>query len=398
MTGRAVAHVVFRHLRLVLAVLALALALGGGWIAAHPRPYRAEAVLMVDGRQAGAAPALAALLASRDRHRPVVERFGARLLPGVPEGERVEAFGRALRVAPSAAGTVRLTLDGADGAVAAQALAMLIERARAAPGDDAAATRLAAYRRKSGRADPAAEREDLAHLRARLDAESTAAEAEAAIQADRAAVLEAQLAKVPATIQIASDAERSRVLEEARSKRFELETRERELLAKYQPSSPLVQAVEDEKRQVDLSLRQYESPQTARVQNGVNPVHQGVERDLLAAQAAQAAARSKAKALARQKAEVDHRLDTALDAEQELERAGAAPALPAMGVVDSAQAVARPVGPPPLAVLGAALGLGLAAALAAAGLAQRFSSRLATPAETERRLGLAVLTSIPREG
>jgi capsular polysaccharide biosynthesis protein len=42
-------------------------------------------------------------------------------------------------------------------------------------------------------------------------------------------------------------------------------------------------------------------------------------------------------------------------------------------------------------------GIGVVLALLLAALAERFSTRIVTPADVERRLGLPVLTTIPRE-
>ncbi len=433
MSPRAVAHVVFRHKRKMLVVMAVSLALGGGWAKTHPPQWRAEAGLLVEGHQADAAAALAALLRSRDLHREVVAGFGARLLPNVAEADRVEAFAHHLAVTQDGqAGLVRLRLDGAEADAAAAALAALVETARTrnaglfAGGDDpgraaaasaaaAARDKLTAWHHANGLFDLAAERSNLVTRRSQIESEATAAEAEAAAQADKLVAIQGQLAKTPAVIELTSDSDRSRVLEEAKSKLFELSTKEQDLLGKYLPSSPFVQAVQTEKRQVEQLVHQYDTPVAGRVERGSNPVHQALEQESDRAEAALATAKARGKALERQKTEIDRRLDGLAGSEQQmrqLEQAvadaesrltagrptGPAAAVTGIGVLERAAAGTHPIGAGPRGILAAAFAVGLILALLVAALAERWSRRLSTPAEVERQLGLAVLTTIPREG
>ncbi|MCR6632697.1 MAG: hypothetical protein NVV74_23125 [Magnetospirillum sp.] len=129
-------------------------------------------------------------------------------------------------------------------------------------------------------------------------------------------------------------------------------------------------------------------------------------------EAALSAAKARAKSAQRQLAELDRRLDVLTGSERnlaELERAVAAAearlgpnrvpaaAIDGIGIVQSATAGSRPVGPTPAQIVGGAGALGAVLALLLALAAQRWSSRLSSPADVERRLGLPVLTSIPRE-
>jgi len=417
MSARTVAHALFRHRRKTLAAIAVALACGGGWSLAHPPEWRAEATLLVDGGQADAARA-AALLQSRDLQRPVVERYGGRLLPAAAPEARLDAFGRKLTVASdSGAGLVRLRLDAAEPAAAAEALAALIDAARGAQAPagespdqaraSAARQQIAAWRRHTGLFDLAAERNALIGRRAQAESDATAAEAEAAALTDKLALYKDQLAKTPVTIELTNRSERSQVLEEARSKLFELDTKAQELLGKYQPSSPLVQAVETEKRAVEETMRRYDAPSEAQVENGANPVRQTLEQEALRASAALTAAKARARTLAAQKADVDRRLAALADGERELatlERNAAeaesrltAARIAGIRVVETAQARNGSVGLAAWQVLAATLAAGIAAALLVVAVAQRWSATLAAAADVERRLGLPVLTTIPRE-
>jgi len=370
-SARRVARALFRQQRKMAATLALALGLGGGWAAGHPPLWRAEAVVAITG--------------------------------GGPEAA-ARLFGRRVAVRSEAgSGLVRLTLDGADGAAAAAALAGVIEAARSTLAHPVAAEPAAAIRdrQEAFRA--------LMARRAQAEAEATGADAEASVLADKLALLAERVAKSPATIQLSSASERSKVLEEARSKLFQLQTREQELLGKYQRSSPLVEAVEDERRQVEQTVHRFEAMSESRVESGVNPLRQQAEQEQLRAETAQAAARAKGRAMARQLTEIDRQLgvlagndkdlpglERAL-AEADARQAGAS-AVTAIAVVERAEAAARAMGPSWAETLGLAAAAGLLAALLVAALGERWSTTFAEPAEVERRLGLAVLTTVSREG
>lgn len=424
---RTVVHALFRHRRKMAAIVLASLSAGAALAAVRPLQWRAEAALMVEAARPDAAHALAALLDSRDLHHSVVRRHGARLFPAVPEADRVAAFADDLRIAAEAS-VVRVSLDGRDPAAAAAALAALIDEMRvrnqavfapavqpdgeAAAGEAAAREAVAAFRKRHGVFDAAAERDSLLKRRSQLEAETAAAEAEAQAGGDRLAVLKARLADTPATIALATESERSTVAEEARGKLFELESREAELLGRYQESSVFVQNLRAEKRKVQGMLGDLQNATQSRVTNGTNSVHQELEKEANRAEAALSSAKAKAKAGQRQLAELDRRLDALggtarrlAELEADLAKAEArsgggtphGPAIAGIGVVQQASAAARPLGPDRLAIMAIAALAGMVLALLAALLGQRFSSRFATPAEIERRLGLPVLTTIPRE-
>lgn len=433
MSARAVAHVLFRHKRKILATLVLAVALAAAWQAVRPTLHRAEASLLLDGARPDAAPALAALLASRDLHVQVTAAWGQRLYPGMEGGEAVAAFGRDLSVKPAAdASLVRLSLDNADGAAAAGALDALVEAVRvrnaalfsgtAEEGGDhalerraaAAREKLAGWRKTHGVFDLEGERGGLVRRRAEMEAQATAAEAEAASAAERLALLRQRLAATPATIQLSSDSERSRVLEDARAKLFDLQAKEQELLGKYRETSPLVQNLRAERAGVERLLKGLDAPTQSRVTSGANPVHQELENEVNRTEAALSAAKARLKTLSRQMAETDRRLQALAGgegslAELELAVQQAEAALAArrkgasagvvngIGVVERAAAGRLPTGPAPAALLGGAAAAGLLLGLLWAALAQRFSRSFDTPADVERRLGLPVLSTIPRE-
>lgn len=383
MSLRAAAHVLFRHKRKIALVMAVALAVGAALAWAVPPRYRAEATLMADARGGGGGAALAALLESADLHAAVLSGLGDRLYPGLPAARRRAAFAAALAVAPGREGLVRVRFDGSDPVLAARALEALLAgveaRNRAVFGGD-------------GRdVDPGAERAALTARRARLDGDRVAAEAEAAAGAATVAVLRRRLEETPATIAVSRESERSRVVEEARAKLFELETREQELLGKYTEQSTFVTRVRAERRKVETLLSDLMATSDTRTTQGANPVRQSLETELFRAEAAAAKASGHARALAGQVAAIDARLSGLAG------RGGRAAAVDGIGVVQTAFAPARPVGPPPAVVLALALAAGLVAALVVALLAQRLSTRFATPAEVEHGLGLPVLTTIPRE-
>ena len=300
------------------------MAMGAGWVFEHPAPQGAEAVLM-----AGSFPdSFAALLASPD------------------------LTGAQARVSMGEGGLLHVRLDGAD---SVHSLEELMTSARQHRAQDSWRNR-----------------------RAALKAESAAADAEATALAESLGSLEAQRDAIPATIQLSNDTEQSRVVEEARSKLFELQSKESELLAKYQESSPIVQAVQDERHQTEAMIRQFDTPLPARSRSGINPVRQSLELEAMKTRTALASARSKARNLSQRLAELD--------------RAGS----------DDITVIERPHlhpdGIAPSMIMGVAAVVGLGFASMVAALAERWSARFATPSEVERHLDLPVLTSIPREG
>lgn len=375
MTARTVAHILFRHARIVAACLALALAAGTAAALLHEPRFRAEAVLAAGG---GDTDALVALLQSRDLHESVLADLGGSLYPALPEDERTARFAADLTAqAAGASPVVRLAFEGSNPAMATGALAALVEAVTEMGG--------------AGVADPAAERAALRERRAGLRAQSVAAEAEAQASEATLAVLKARLAETPRTIEIASESERSAVVEEARAKLFELETREQELLGQYQEDSVFVRRVRAEMDNARRLLDRLLATSDTKVTRGANQVHQHLEGEVVRTEARWTAARTRADALARQIGEIDLSL-AALDGLP----SGRA-SMDGVGVLQSAAARARAVGPGPAAIMGIAALAGLVLAIVAAGLAQRLSNRFATPADIERRLGLKVLTSIPRE-
>ncbi len=405
MSARAIAIFLFRHQRTVLAATALGLA-AGGWAAwQHPPRWRAEATLLVEAGHPDGARTLAAMLDSRDLHAQVLTPWGERLYPALPASQRADAFRRDLAVAPAdGAGVVRLSLLGDEGATTAAALTALMERLAEknrtvfdAPPDPAVATRAAQAR------------EALAVLRRRgeLDGEALAAEAEAGALEGRLSALKERLAGMPATIEISSESERSRVAEDARAKLFELQTREAELLGKYQETSVFVQNLRAERRKVEEMLTKLDTAAPNRVVSGTNPVRQELEKEGVRTETALAAAKTRAKAARRQMTELDRRLDQLAGPDRDparLERVAAevparplAAAIDGIGVVQSASAGTRPAGLTTAQSVGLSGALGAALGLIWAALAQAFSSRLTTAADVERRLGLPVLTTIPRE-
>lgn len=425
MSARAVANALFRHQRKMLVVLLLCLGLGGGMIWLVPVVWRAEATLLVEASRPDGARALAAMLESRDLHRPVLQRLGGQLYPGLPEAARADAFVRDLRIRlTDGIGVVRLSLDGADAALAAQALAGLLdglaEKNRTVFNTDTngdfarqaaeAREKLAAFR---DRAEGLADKAGLVRRRAELDSEAVAAEVEAGALTDRLAVLKARLGVTPATIELSNESERSKVAEEARGKLFELQTRESELLGKYQDGSVFLRNLRNEKRKVEELLGKLETATQSRVTSGTNPVYQDLEKETFRTEAALSSAKARTKSSQRQLAELDRRLDAlgrterimaeleqsaaAADAQLVARRGMSGAAIEGIGIVESATAGSHPVGPPPRMVMAAATLAGVLLALALAALAQRFSSCLSTPADVERRLGLPVLTTIPRE-
>ncbi|MBX9635358.1 MAG: hypothetical protein K2X44_10295, partial [Magnetospirillum sp.] len=274
--------------------------------------------------------------------------------------------------------------------------------------------KLAAFRKRTGITEASADKAGLAKRRGELDSDTTVAEAEAAALSDRLAVVKARMAATPATIELSNESERTKVAEDARGKLFELQTREAELLSKYQDGSVTVQNLRTEKRKVEELLAKLETTTQNRVTSGTNPVYQELEKEAFRTEAALSSAKARLKSSQRQLAELDRRLDALAGAERALtdleqaaatadaqlvsHRTGSGAAIEGIGIVSSASAGSRPMGPPPWLVMAVAAGIGLALAVALAGLAQKFSQRLSTPADIERRLALPVLTTIPREG
>ncbi|HSV29556.1 MAG TPA: hypothetical protein VLL76_08350, partial [Candidatus Omnitrophota bacterium] len=225
MSLRSIAHALFRHRRAMLAVMLVALTLGGFAAALHQPAWRAEATLLAESRRLDAARSLAALFESRDLHASVLRRLGDALYPALPEADRPAAFAGDLMVEP-ADGTalVRVAFDGPDPELAAQALAGLMDGVRArnasvfsvASGEaavrdaKAAQDSLAAFRKRNNLFDPAAERDALLRRRAELEGQAVAAESEAAALADKLALLKTRLQTTPATISLQTESERTR--------------------------------------------------------------------------------------------------------------------------------------------------------------------------------------------
>lgn len=410
MSARGVASFLYRHRAKLLTSVALSLAVGGGVVQATPERWRAEATVMVEAGRTDGARALAALLESRDLHAQVLSQWGARLYPAAPPAARPELFVRDLAIAPAdGAGVVRLALQAGNGDDAAAALTALLDRLAeknrtvfAAKTDPAAAAQAAQAR----------EAVTLLRKRGELDGEAQAAEAEAGVLASRLGALKDRLAATPATIEISAESERSKVAEDARAKLFELQAREAELLGKYQDGSVFIQNLRNEKRKVEEMLGKLDTATQNRVVSGSNPVHQELEKESVRAEASLSAAKARAKNAQRQMAELDRRLDQLAVADRSaagLERLAAlaearpgparisGAAIDGIGIIQAAGAGRRPVGPTPAQTLGLAGALGTLLGLGWAALAQAFSSRLSSPADVERRLGLPVLTSIPRE-
>lgn len=428
MTARVVAQILFRHQRKMLVCLLAALAVGGVAAGmAEPR-YRAEATVLAGS---GDAQALASLFESRDLHNRLLDDLGEMLYPALPPESRLEALKADLAVRPASNGSplVRLALDGGDPQDAAKALAVLVAQVRehneqvfgmvdpalAENGlieAERARTELAAMRKRLSVFDVAAERENLLARRGQIQAQAAAAEAEVQTLGDAMTMLKTRLASTPPTIELSSESERSRVVEEARAKLFELETREQELLGKYQETSVFVQRLRDQTTNARALLAQLMETSDTKVTKGANRVHQQLETDLVRTEAQWATAKSRMAALARQLEDVDSRLVLLAENAREMaelerrsaeaDRMLAGPrqgrsAIDGIGIVQSAAARTQAIGPGKLGIIGLSALAGLVLALIAASVAQRLSDRFTTPAEIERRLGLKVLTSIPRE-
>lgn len=410
MSARGVASFLYRHRAKLLASVAVSLAAGGGVVHEMPVRWRAEATVMVEAGRADGARALAALLESRDLHAVVLSQWGERLYPAAPAEARPELFARDLAISPAdGAGVVRLALQGGNGDHATAALTALLDRLA-----EKNRTVFAAASDPAATAQAAQAREALALLRKRaeLDGEAQAAEAESGVLASRLAALKDRLATTPATIEISAESERSKVAEDARAKLFELQAREAELLGKYQDGSVFVQNLRNEKRKVEEMLGKLDTATQNRVVNGSNPVHQELEKESVRAEASLSAAKARAKNAQRQMAELDRRLDQLAVADRSiagLERLAAqaearlgpprssGAAIDGIGIIQTAGAGRHPIGPTPAQTMGLAGTIGALLGLSWAALAQVFSSRLSSPADVERRLGLPVLTSIPRE-
>jgi len=429
MSARAIAQALFRHRRKMAASMALCLGVGGAVAALAPPQWRAEAVLMVDASRSDGPWALAAMLESRDLHAQVLARLGGTLYPRLEAPYRAERFARDLTVERvENASLVRLSFDAIDGALATQALNAVLERlgeknrAVFAPADAGgelvrqateARDKLAAFRKKTGITDGTADKPAMERRRGELENELSAAGAETEAHADRLGLLKSRLAATPPNIEIANESERSKVAEDARAKLFELQTREAEALGKYQDTSVTVRNLQAEKRKVEELLAKLENTTQNRVTSGANPVYQDLEKEVFRTEAALSSAKARLKSGQRRMAELERRLDAlnaserqlaeleqaanAADARLAAGRGGAGAAIAGIGLVESATAGVRPVGPSPLAAMGIAAVAGLLLSLLVAFLAQKFSSRIATPADVERRLGLPVLTTIPRE-
>ncbi len=411
-----------QHKRKVLLTLVTSLVVGA-LFAARPQVWRAETAVLVDPPRPAAAEALSAILRSQDLHRQVLDRVGPRLFPSLAQDMRPLMFPQHLEVTASPDGSLlKVGLTGNDGAAVAEALAALLEGARsrnrvifaATGGSDrlaAAREALASFRQRHGLHDLRIEKEALVRRQGEAEAAVLSSETEAAALSGTLGSLKTRLAATPATISLANESERSKVAEDARSKLFELQAKEAELLGKYQPDSLFVRNVREEKRKIETLLSKLDVVTPSRSTSGANPLHQDLEKALFQTEAALSSVQARVRASRDQAKALAQRLDllaghektlreleeAVSHAEGEVSPSSVSTGLASFGVVDGLSAGSRPVGFSRLEIMGLSVGFGSLLSVLVAVLAGALSRRFSTPAEVERSLGLPVLATFPRE-
>src|SRR5260221_210763 len=124
------------------------------------------------------------------------------------------------------------------------------------------------------------ERTMLLKQRTDLDTILKGVEARIAEVTNRKVGLTTALHSTKENVELYSDSDRYRSIDDAKQKLLELQSRERHLLSYYTDNAPPVLATREEIRQVQRSLADEQQSQKSRVRTGRNDVYQQITVDL----------------------------------------------------------------------------------------------------------------------
>lgn len=264
------------------------------------------------------------------------------------------------------------------------------------------------------------ERTQLLKQRTDLDTTLKGVEAHVAELSSKKDGLNTALHNTQQDVELYTESDRYRSIDDAKQKLLELQSREQNLLSYYTENAPPVIATREEIKQVKSALLDDEKTLKAHVRTGKNQVYQQLQVDLLRNNADLDSSQASAAEMHRQVAEVDGKL-RALDAsEAQLQNLGLQlevanenyktymqrneeariaedlnrQKIASLAVIEHAVAPTKPARP--RMVLNLALGILLGAfiGMLAAFLGETFDDAYSTPEQVESSIGVPVLVSI----
>ena len=277
---------------------------------------------------------------------------------------------------------------------------------------------LTAFSNQYGFGDYAAEFSAIQTQQAVLQSQLQALDQQLATRAARATELSALKRVTPREVQISADRSRSTQLDAMTQSLVSLQAQRREAAEKYREGYPIITDLDARIADLQAQIRQAPTQQVSLERQGLNPVHQQIDTELVTSQGDVAGLRNGRQAIQKSLAEVEARLaelvrigpeyrslvrarDIVENAAQDLaktsENAGVDNA------VSRSRANVRVIQPadPPVKgktgrflLLAAGLGVGLAAAFATVVLASATSEIMVTPRDLEEKLGVPALMAV----
>lgn len=284
----------------------------------------------------------------------------------------------------------------------------------------ASADKLEAFKQKNGVYSLEEQRTLLLRQRSDLDTAYKASQHMIEDLQKRVATLKSQFRTISNSDEHYTTTERDRVVTETKSRLLALQLNEQELRRKYRDDSRLVQNNRDEIAMVEKFLKEQEADIRKKAKSN-SPIYQGVEAEMLKAEADLNSQRARSAAIHKQLGQVDGEIRS-LDLRekdmqnlkreyvmneknQQIYRDKAEEAriaedmnkrkLANISVIQQAVPPLEPVSPKKKINLALGMVIGMIAALAIAFLSENLSQTISTPGSAEKRLGLPVLAVIP---
>jgi len=257
--------------------------------------------------------------------------------------------------------------------------------------------------------------------RTELDTSSKTSENQVREIRERLSSLKRQMQTVPEDIPLYTEtAERYKSLDDAKTQLLMLQLKEQELLRKYKETNQLVVNVRKEIQIAQDFIKEQETAIKERVRTGKNVVYQELEGNLIKVQAELPSQEAKATALREQVAQLDVEIRSLDLREKELdnlkreftvsernyktylEKTEEARIVDDLNrqksanisVIQEATVPVKPIKPKKLLNIALGLILGAVSGLGLAFFSEFTAQGMSTPEETERRLGLPVLTTV----
>lgn len=357
--------------RRIMAALLLGLVLTGlaAWLV--PRPYVAEASLLLRlgreyfytpevGEASNASPmaydreqtqiAEARILSSRDLHETVISQLGvAAVYPQIaqavsdPQQQRAQAlkrFGRSVEAdLLKGSNLLQVSFAHEDPVVAAKVLRQLVDaylnkrlalftRGTRVTADaefesrrkamESAEAALVAFKAEHGIRSFAEEMSLLLAQRNVLEQRLTDNRQTMAQAGGRSAALRTGMTALESDVTLSTETQRSEAVDHARKLLLDLRLKERDLSTKYAESHLLVQDVRADIARTTDFLREYESQPQRSVRSGRSPARDAAEAELVRARADQQQASAGAATIAAQRQAIDQRLAVLSGSENQL--------------------------------------------------------------------------------